>query len=185
MTIYTAPSLDHATPIVDPKTGRITPYFQRFWQNLSFTADTGANSAVDFAAEISQINGDIAALTIVVAAKAPLASPALTGNPTAPTQTAGNNSTRLATTAFVRGEFTATNINTALGYTAANPANHLAKSTFTPWAAWSGTADRTTHATYTAPTISASPTQAEVQAIADALQSASRAIKALIDDVKV
>jgi hypothetical protein len=35
-------------------------------------------------------------------AKAPLASPALTGNPTAPTQTAGNNSTRLATTAFVQ-----------------------------------------------------------------------------------
>lgn len=34
---------------------------------------------------------------------APLASPALTGTPTAPTQTAGNNSTRLATTAFVAG----------------------------------------------------------------------------------
>jgi hypothetical protein len=33
--------------------------------------------------------------------KADLASPALTGNPTAPTQTAGNSSTRLATTAFV------------------------------------------------------------------------------------
>ena len=32
---------------------------------------------------------------------ATLASPALTGNPTAPTQTAGNNSTRIATTAFV------------------------------------------------------------------------------------
>lgn len=31
---------------------------------------------------------------------APLASPALTGNPTAPTQTAGDNTTRLATTAF-------------------------------------------------------------------------------------
>ena len=31
-----------------------------------------------------------------------LASPAFTGNPTAPTQTAGNNSTRLATTAFVQ-----------------------------------------------------------------------------------
>ena len=37
-------------------------------------------------------------------AKAPLASPALTGNPTAPTQAAGNSSTRIATTAFVRGE---------------------------------------------------------------------------------
>ena len=33
--------------------------------------------------------------------KAALASPALTGNPTAPTQAAGNNSTRLATTAYV------------------------------------------------------------------------------------
>jgi len=32
---------------------------------------------------------------------APLASPALTGNPTAPTQSAGNDSTRVATTAFV------------------------------------------------------------------------------------
>jgi len=33
---------------------------------------------------------------------APKASPAFTGNPTAPTQAAGNNSTRLATTAFVQ-----------------------------------------------------------------------------------
>lgn len=36
-----------------------------------------------------------------LALKADLASPTLTGNPTAPTQTVGNNSTRLATTAFV------------------------------------------------------------------------------------
>lgn len=34
--------------------------------------------------------------------KANLASPTFTGNPTAPTQTAGNDSTRLATTAFVQ-----------------------------------------------------------------------------------
>jgi hypothetical protein len=34
-------------------------------------------------------------------AYAPLASPALTGNPTAPTQTAADNSTKLATTAYV------------------------------------------------------------------------------------
>jgi hypothetical protein len=33
--------------------------------------------------------------------KAPLASPALTGSPTAPTQTAGDNSTNIATTAYV------------------------------------------------------------------------------------
>lgn len=34
--------------------------------------------------------------------KAPLASPALTGNPTAPTQATADNSTRLATTAYVK-----------------------------------------------------------------------------------
>lgn len=37
--------------------------------------------------------------------KADLASPAFTGNPTVPTQAVGNNSTRAASTAFVRAEF--------------------------------------------------------------------------------
>lgn len=37
-----------------------------------------------------------------LAGKAPLASPALTGTPTAPTAPAGNNTTRIATTAFVQ-----------------------------------------------------------------------------------
>ncbi len=45
-----------------------------------------------------------AAMNAADALKAPLASPALTGNPTAPTQAAGNNSTRIASTAFVRQE---------------------------------------------------------------------------------
>lgn len=36
-----------------------------------------------------------------LALKAPLASPALTGSPTAPTQSAGDNSTKIATTAYV------------------------------------------------------------------------------------
>jgi hypothetical protein len=39
--------------------------------------------------------------------KADLASPAFTGNPTAPTQTAGDNSTKLATTAYVANQITA------------------------------------------------------------------------------
>lgn len=41
-------------------------------------------------------------LTSDLAAKAPLASPALTGTPTAPTATAGTNTTQVATTAFVQ-----------------------------------------------------------------------------------
>ncbi|MBX3583664.1 MAG: hypothetical protein KF810_17395 [Rhizobiaceae bacterium] len=51
----------------------------------------GVSSAFDTLAEIATELG----------LKAPLNSPALTGNPTAPTQTAGNNTTRIATTAFV------------------------------------------------------------------------------------
>lgn len=40
-------------------------------------------------------------ITTALNAKAPLASPALTGTPTAPTATAGTNTTQIATTAFV------------------------------------------------------------------------------------
>jgi hypothetical protein len=53
-------------------------------------------------------NTIVAALTELYAENAggislaPLASPALTGNPTAPTPTAGDNDTSIATTAFVR-----------------------------------------------------------------------------------
>ncbi|MBD8791209.1 phage tail protein [Pseudomonas syringae] len=49
--------------------------------------------------------------------KAPLASPALTGAPTAPTPSAGNSSTQLATTAFVKGALNAT----GLGITGSAP----------------------------------------------------------------
>lgn len=42
------------------------------------------------------------AVATLLAAKAPLASPALTGTPTAPTATAGTNTTQIATTEFVK-----------------------------------------------------------------------------------
>lgn len=51
----------------------------------------GVSSAFDTLAEIAT----------ELALKAPLASPALTGTPTAPTATAGNNTTQIATTQFV------------------------------------------------------------------------------------
>ncbi len=49
-------------------------------------------------------------------AYARLASPALTGTPTAPTAVAGNNSTVLATTAFVQTALTAAKVLAARGY---------------------------------------------------------------------
>lgn len=51
---------------------------------------------------------DVTNLVSDLALKAPLASPALTGNPTAPTPTAGDNDTSIATTAFVATALAAT-----------------------------------------------------------------------------
>ena len=66
----------------------------------------GAPGALDTLNELAEALGDdasyAATVTNSLALKAPLASPALTGNPTAPTQATGNDSTRLATTAWVR-----------------------------------------------------------------------------------
>ena len=63
------------------------------------TAATFTNIAI----EESQVTN----LTTDLAAKAPLASPALTGTPTAPTAAANTNSTQIATTAFVMNAFAA------------------------------------------------------------------------------
>lgn len=51
--------------------------------------------------DVSGLPADLAAINSALSNKAPLASPAFSGNPTAPNQTAGDNSQKLATTAFV------------------------------------------------------------------------------------
>lgn len=55
----------------------------------------------------------VTSLTSDLAAKAPLASPALTGSPTAPTQAASDNSTKIATTAYADGAVSTHNAVTA------------------------------------------------------------------------
>lgn len=57
--------------------------------------------------ELNYTDGVTSAIQGQIDLKAPLASPALTGNPTAPTPTAGDNDTSIATTAFVQGELVA------------------------------------------------------------------------------
>jgi hypothetical protein len=96
----------------------VSPFFQRWWQNLSFTAADGGNA-----------QDQITALTTTVAGK-------------------------------------------------------VAKATFSGYGAPSGTLDRTTFATYAAPTVSNPPTQAEVQALANAVQALSRHLAAVITDLK-
>lgn len=58
-------------------------------------------------AELNYVAGVTSAIQEQINAKAPLASPALTGTPTAPTATAGTNTTQVATTAFVNTEIAA------------------------------------------------------------------------------
>ena len=57
--------------------------------------------------EIGYLDGVTSAIQTQIDIKAPLASPTLTGTPTAPTAAAATNTTQVATTAFVRGEVTA------------------------------------------------------------------------------
>lgn len=70
-----------------------------------------APGALDTLDELAAALGDdanfAATVTTALALKAPLASPALTGNPTAPTQAPGDNSTKIATTAYVEAAVTA------------------------------------------------------------------------------
>jgi hypothetical protein len=79
--------------------GTTTQYFRgdKTWQTLDKTAVGLGN--VD---NTSDVNKPISTATqAALDGKAPLASPALTGIPTAPTATAGTSTTQIATTAFV------------------------------------------------------------------------------------
>ncbi|NBO59097.1 MAG: hypothetical protein EBU73_09235, partial [Chitinophagia bacterium] len=64
---------------------------------LPSTTSIGTVSAT----ELGYVDGVTSAIQTQIDAKAPLASPALTGVPTAPTAAAGTNTTQIATTAFV------------------------------------------------------------------------------------
>jgi len=74
-------------------------------RNLDAVRVNAAANGVEFAnvtaAGWALLDDANATAQLVTLGAAPSASPTFTGTPTAPTQTAGNNSTRLATTAFV------------------------------------------------------------------------------------
>jgi len=75
--------------------------------NLTMLADPSTSSLTEAPPAVGDVNltravADSLYATIAnLALKAPLASPALTGTPTAPTATLGTNTTQIATTAFV------------------------------------------------------------------------------------
>jgi hypothetical protein len=91
------------------------------------TLQIAGTSITATAAELNFVGGVTSAIQTQLNAKAALASPALTGTPTAPTATAGTNTTQLATTAFVKaavdlvtttyGTEVAATSGTAIGFT--------------------------------------------------------------------
>ena len=70
--------------------------------NLVNSAPTALDTLDELAAALNDDANFATTVTNSLATKAPLASPALTGTPTAPTATSGTNTTQIATTEFVR-----------------------------------------------------------------------------------
>ncbi|MGK2740534.1 phage tail protein [Tepidicaulis sp. LMO-SS28] len=118
-TAYLKQEVELRAPIASPAfTGHPTAPTQAPGNNSTRLANTAfvqaalaalvdsSPAALDTLNELAAALGDdpnfAATVTAALAAKAPLASPALTGEPTAPTQSAADDSTKLATTAFVQ-----------------------------------------------------------------------------------
>ena len=74
------------------------PYFTN---TIDILPNTRARSA-DVEANLTAVEGGFDLVKADIDAKAPLASPTFTGDPKAPTPTAGDNDTSIATTAFVQ-----------------------------------------------------------------------------------
>ena len=87
----------------------------------SFPNVTGAVSASH--TELSYVDGVTSAIQTQLDAKAPLASPALTGTPTVPTATAGTNSTQAASTAFVQSAIASVNAVSSVTHSVSSSAS--------------------------------------------------------------
>lgn len=90
---------------------------------------------------------------------------------------------RVGSGVAIKATLSGTALNLASGVAYQINALQVVGARKTGWTTATGTADRATFATYTAPAISSPPTQAEVQALADHVQVLSRHLKALIDDL--
>jgi hypothetical protein len=105
----------------EPEVGEVYTYNNRAWtwsgevwtpNRATYTADRDIISdgdgylvaATTTSTEIGYVAGVTSSIQDQLDAKAPLASPGFTGEPTAPTATADQNDTQLATTAFVVGQ---------------------------------------------------------------------------------
>lgn len=80
------------------------------------------NTLAEIDAQLASDESTVAALTTLLSQKAPLASPALSGVPTAPTAAPGTNTTQLATAAFVKAALDSLAASVAATYSPLLPA---------------------------------------------------------------
>ena len=92
--------------------------------NVIDSAPGALNTLNELAAALGDDANFSTTVTNNLALKAPLASPSLTGTPTAPTATTGNNTTQIATTAFVQSA-----VSGAGSYNDASVDTHLNRTT--------------------------------------------------------
>lgn len=85
-------------------TSYVSQYVQNAIDNLVDASPGTLNTLNELAAALNDDPNFATTMTNSLAAKAPLASPALTGTPTAPTANPGTNTSQIASTAFVKQE---------------------------------------------------------------------------------
>ena len=90
---------DLIIPVTSPPV--VTP-FAAAWPSRTWTPTEKVTAGM-----MNSLRDQLNELHVGIAGGAPLASPAFTGNPTAPTPPAADNDTSIATSAFVQGELAA------------------------------------------------------------------------------
>ena len=101
------PAAPTAATTTDTTQLATTAFVQQEITALVAGAPAGLNTLDELAAAIGDDAAYSTTVTNALALKAPLASPTLTGTPTAPTAATTTNTTQIATTAFVQQELTA------------------------------------------------------------------------------
>lgn len=96
------PTAPTATPGTNTTQIATTAFVRTEVSNLIASAPAALDTLDELAAALGDDANFATTVTNSLAAKAPLASPAFTGTPTAPTAAAGTNTTQIATTAFAQ-----------------------------------------------------------------------------------
>ncbi|MFY1027106.1 hypothetical protein ACE4RU_05075 [Actinobacillus seminis] len=90
---------------IEPSKTNLNQLTQAIQQVVQNKVNTAVNGKAD--TQHRHAMSDVSGLSDALGAKAPLASPALTGTPTAPTASQATNNTQIATTAFVKAAIAA------------------------------------------------------------------------------